>query len=95
MSGTQKTPAKFLAERQTKALSTIPRLTPAQVHALMGDERAMELLDFRDRDELIVLGLARRMKPTAEHPYLRTWITITGLMVRAALEMTDDDEDTP
>lgn len=87
-----KTPAEFLAERQTKALSTIPHLTRAQVRGIMGDERTMELLDFRDRDELIVLGLARRMKPTAEHPYWRTWITITGLMVRAALEMTDEDE---
>jgi len=81
-----KTPAEFLAERAGRVLNDVPKLSPAQLRALMGDERDMEALDFRDRDELIVRGLARRVKPTAEHPQWRTWVTISGLMMRALME---------
>lgn len=81
-----KTPEEFLLERAGRVLSDVPKLSPTQRRALMGDERDMETLDFRDRDELIVLGLARRIKPTDEHPHWRTWVTISGLMMRALME---------
>lgn len=82
-----KTASDFLAERQVRAGETLPKLNPAQIRALMGDEREMEMLDFRDRDELIIMGLARRVKPDETHKFWRTWVTITGLMVRAMFEM--------
>lgn len=85
----KKSPADFLAERAGKVLEHVPRLNKDQIWALLGDERAIEHLHFRDRDELIAQGLARRMKPTDERPYWRTWVTISGLMARAMLGEED------
>ena len=87
-----KTASDFLAERQVRAGETLSKLNNAQIKALMGDEREMEMLDFRDRDELIILGLARRVRPDEDHKYWRTWVTVTGLMVRAMFEISDEPD---
>jgi hypothetical protein len=84
------TPDEFLKTRQAKAQEQLPTLNQRQIDAIMGDERAIEQLDFRDRDDLIVKGLARRCKPDDKHPYWRTWITLSGLMTRAMFEISKD-----
>lgn len=64
-------------------------LSDVQVRALMTDERAIELLDFRDRDEIIAMGLARRAWPsqTGDERW-RTWLTPLGIEVREILDQT-------
>jgi hypothetical protein len=78
--------ADFVASSQAKALLAVSKLNANQLGALMGDERAMEHLPFKERDELIVLGLACRRKAIDSAPYVRTHITMTGLFARAWLE---------
>jgi hypothetical protein len=66
--------------------SIISQLSGAQKSALLTDERAVEELNFRDRDEIIDLGLARRAWPdhTGDRAW-RTWITPLGIEVRMRL----------
>lgn len=64
-------------------------LSGVQVRALMTDERAIEQLDFRDRDHIIMMGLAKRAWPsqTGDEQW-RTWITPLGIEVREILDQT-------
>lgn len=75
--------ADFLKSRTVKAQEAAITLNAKQIQAILCDERAVEMLDFRDRDDLIVKGIARRCAPSEQNPHWRTWLTMTGLMVRA------------
>lgn len=79
------TTGEFVTDRMAKALAQIPELSKVQMAALLGDERDMEALPFRERDDLIMRGLAIRAWPTESNPFWRTWVTMSGLIVRAAL----------
>lgn len=58
-------------------------LNEVQRRALLIDERAIEQLDFRDRDHIIATGLAMRAWPkdTGDGQW-RTWLTPLGCAVR-------------
>lgn len=58
-------------------------LTADQIRAIRTDEMAVEYLPFRDRDEIIGRGIARRAWPgeTGSGDW-RTWLTPLGLQVR-------------
>lgn len=57
-----------------------------QIAALLDDESAIEALEFRDRDDLIVRGLAIRVWPTDGNVgRWRTWLTAQGHELRIAL----------
>lgn len=58
-------------------------LSPTQRQALLADERAIEELPFRDRDQIIWIGLARRAWPqyTGDKQW-RTWLTVLGQSIR-------------
>lgn len=76
---------EFVNQRMGQMLDRAPKLSKEQMRLLMADEGEMERANFRDRDELIIQGFARRIAPTAEHPYWRTWVTMSGLMLRALI----------
>ncbi len=61
-------------------------LNENQRTALCVDERAIEQLHWRDRDTLIVLGVACRAAPakTADRSW-HTWLTPLGIEVREML----------
>lgn len=62
------------------------RLSEAQRQAILTDERAIENLPFRERDELIAAGLARRAWPqTTGDGQWRTWLTKKGVNLREKL----------
>lgn len=62
------------------------KLNTRQRIALLTDERAIEELDFRDRDGLIVAGFARRAWPEGTgDQHWRTWLTPEGVQAREAL----------
>jgi hypothetical protein len=64
----------------------ISDLNDRQRRALLLDERAIEELDFRDRDELIAEGIAiRRWPAEVANGFWRTWLTPTGHAVRQQL----------
>ncbi len=62
------------------------RLTLGQRQALLTDERAIERLPFKERDQLIAAGLAHRAWPqkTGDGQW-RTWLTEAGVRFRREL----------
>lgn len=66
------------------AAEAAARLNDQQRAAVLGDERDIEQLDYRDRDEIIVLGIAARAWPQYAGCW-RTWITTFGVEVRKHL----------
>jgi hypothetical protein len=61
-------------------------LNKNQIAALLTDERAIEELEFRDRDDLIAQGLAVRLWPEdGGVGEWRTWLTAAGRELRETI----------